>query len=85
MSNDSLDLMCPECDRGVCYEVNEPYDVLLPDGDRFMIPSLTVLRCNACGEIAIPAASARWLSFRKCWNGFSCESGVQESTIRQRH
>lgn len=51
--------MCIDCNRGVCHEVIEPYEVQLPDSDGFIIPSLMMLRCDACGEISIPAASAR--------------------------
>ena len=50
---------CFECESGVCHEVTEPYEVQLPDGDSFTIPSLSVIRCDACGEISISAASAK--------------------------
>ena len=59
MSTESENMTCFECDRGVCHEVTEPYEVRLPDGDSFTIPSLAILRCDACGEISIPAASAK--------------------------
>ena len=50
---------CFECESGVCHEVTEPYEVQLPDGDCFTIPSLSIIRCDDCGEISIPAASAK--------------------------
>ena len=31
----------------------------MPDGDSFTIPSLSVIRCDSCDEISIPAASAK--------------------------
>lgn len=52
-------MVCLDCDRGVCREVTEPYEVELPDGDSLTIPSLTMFRCKTCGELSIPAASAR--------------------------
>lgn len=59
MSQHTENSTCFECDRGVCREVTEPYEVQLPDGDNFTIPALTILRCDACGELSIPAASAK--------------------------
>lgn len=50
---------CFECESGVCHEVTEPYEVQLPDGDCFTIPSVSIIRCDGCGEISIPAASAK--------------------------
>lgn len=59
MSQHPENSTCFECDCGVCREVTEPYAVQLPDGDNFTIPALTILRCDACGELSIPAASAK--------------------------
>jgi len=59
MSSAPANMMCSDCNRGVCREVTEPYEVQLPDSDGFTIPSLTMLRCDVCGEFSIPAASAR--------------------------
>lgn len=59
MSNAQENLVCLDCDRGVCREVIEPYEVKLPDGDKFTIPSLTMFRCDTCSELSIPAATAR--------------------------
>ena len=50
---------CFECESGICREITEPYEVQLPDGDCFTIPSLSIIRCDGCGEISIPAASAK--------------------------
>lgn len=52
---------CFECKSGVCHEVAERYEVQLPDGDCFTIPSLSIIRCDGCGEISIPAASAKMI------------------------
>ena len=59
MAERNRNTVCFECESGLCHEVTEPYEVQLPDGDRFTIPLLSVIRCDACGEISIPAASAK--------------------------
>ena len=59
MADPNENTNCFECESGVCREIKEPYVVELPDGDSFTIPSLSVIRCDSCDEISIPAASAK--------------------------
>lgn len=59
MADPNENTNCFECESGVCREVKEPYVVELPDGDRFTISSLSVIRCDTCDEVSIPGASAK--------------------------
>ncbi len=59
MADPNENTNCLECESGVCREVTEPYLVALPDGDSFTIPSLSVIRCDTCDDVSIPAASAK--------------------------
>jgi YgiT-type zinc finger domain-containing protein len=51
--------ICFECGQGHYVEVIEDYRRALPDGETMIVPNLLILRCEACGEDAIPPESSR--------------------------
>jgi len=50
---------CFECGEGRYMEVIEDYRRALPDGESIIVPKLLILRCDKCGEDAIPPESSR--------------------------
>ncbi len=51
--------ICFECGEGHYIEVVEDYRRALPEGETLTVPKLLLLRCNKCGEEAIPPESSR--------------------------
>lgn len=55
----SQEEICLDCNIGTLKPQRESYHVALPDNDGFDIPDLSILRCDNCGAILIPASSSR--------------------------
>lgn len=53
----SMEHSCPECEIGTLKETVVDFPSTSDAGQPIVIPSALILRCNACGQEMIPAAT----------------------------
>lgn len=62
MKTENTPESCFECDQGRYEVVVQSYSCRGQDGNVVVVPDVTFLRCNHCGEELIPAESDRYIS-----------------------